>query len=78
MRKLSPEQLEEAIDRLKGTTSAETLVQFLQSKVDELDTVSGVETIKELQGRKNAIQKLKEIINRLNQEDKPPKINEYN
>ena len=75
--KLAPEQLEEAIDRLSGTTSAKTLVQFLQSKVDELHTVSGVETIKELQGRKNAIRKLKEIINRLQQEKKPPKINEY-
>ena len=75
--RMSSEQLEKAIDDLTGSTACKTLVQFLNKKVDELDSVSGIETIEELFGRKNAIKKLKEIINRLSDQKQEIDINEY-
>ncbi len=75
---MTNEQLEEAIDRLTESTTSKVVIGFLNKKVDELDTISGVETIKELQGRKNAIRKLKEIINRLQPSKKINNKNEYN
>ncbi len=77
-RKLSKEQLEQELDKLQNSHASRVLIQLLESKVGELDTVSGVETIKELLGRKNAIRKLREIINRLSPQGKPSKVNEYN
>ena len=74
---MTKEQLEKEIDRLRESSVSKIMIQFLELKVEELDTISGVETIRELQGRKNAIRKLKDIINRF-QPQKKPEINEYN
>ncbi len=76
--KLTKEQLEVELDRLQDSTTSKIVIEFLNKKVDELDTVSGVETIKELQGRKNAIRKLKEVINRLQPSKQINNKNEYN
>lgn len=76
--KLTKEQLEVELEKLQDSTVSKIVIQFLQSKVDELDTVSGVETIKELQGRKNAIRKLREVINRLQPSKQINNKNEYN
>lgn len=75
---MNKEQWEKRIDELANSTSSKIVVYLLEQKVEELDTVSGVETIRELQGRKNAIRKLREIINRLQPSGKKPTLNEYN
>lgn len=69
---------EKRVDELADSASAKVVIYMLKQKVEELDTVSGVETIRELQGRKNAITKLKEIINRLQPKSGKSQLNEYN
>ena len=69
---------EKRVDELADSASAKVVIYILKQKVEELDTVSGVETIRELQGRKNAITKLKEIINRLQPKSGKSQLNEYN
>jgi len=72
------EKWEKRIDELAESSAAKIVIYMLKQKVEELDTVSGVETIRELQGRKNAITKLKEIINRLQPRSGKSQLNEYN
>lgn len=75
---MKKEQWEKKIDELSESSVSKIVVYLLEEKVKELDTVSGVETIRELQGRKNAITKLREIINRLQPRGKKTILNEYN
>lgn len=76
-KKLSPEQLEKEIDKISKSSISEVVIQLLESKVDELDTVKGAESVKEILGRQNAIRKLQEIINRLQPKEEISDINEY-
>lgn len=76
--KLKPEDLEKEVDKLRDSTASKILIQFLESKVDELDTLDGVKALQEVFGRQNAKKKLKEIINRLQPTGEKPVINEYN
>jgi len=76
-KKLDQEELEKEMDKIAGSSVAEILVQYLKRKVDELNSIVGVETIKELHGRKNAVRKLQEIINRLEPKEEVSAPNEY-
>ncbi len=76
-KKLDDEQLEIEMDKISESSVAEVLIQYLNKKVGELNTIVGVETIKELHGRKNAVNKLKEIINRLEPKKESSEPNEY-
>jgi hypothetical protein len=75
---MKEEKWEKRIDELANSTASKIVIYMLEQKVEELDTVSGVETIRELQGRKNAITKLKQIINRLQPKSEKSILNEYN
>lgn len=68
-KKFTKKQLNTEIDKLADSSVAKIVIEFLETKVAELDTVKGASSVKEIQGRQNAIKKLKEIINRL----QPPK-----
>jgi len=76
--KLEPEELEKEVDKLRDSSASKILIQFLEKKVDELDTLDGIKTLQELFGRQNAKRKLKEIINRLQPKGDGSGINEYN
>jgi len=76
--KLEPEELEKEVDKLRDSSASKILIQFLEKKVDELDTLDGVKTLQEVIGRQNAKRKLKEIINRLQPKGDGSGINEYN
>lgn len=75
---MTKENWDKKIDELANSTASKVVIYLLEQKVEELDTVSGVETIRELQGRKNAITKLKQIINRLQPKSEKSILNEYN
>jgi len=75
--KLDKEQLEEQLDKLSESSVAKIVIQFLEQKVGELDTVKGADSVKEILGRQNAIQKLREIINRLEPRQKVDLKDEY-
>lgn len=75
--KLDKEQLSNELDKLAKSSVSKIVIQFLEQKVDELDTVKGAESVKEILGRQNAIKKLKEIINRLEPKEDVGLKNEY-
>jgi len=75
--KLTEQQLNKEIDKLRDSTVSKIMIQFLERKVGELNSVDGIESFDEVLGRQNAKRKLREIINRLEAKKPSPKINEY-
>jgi len=76
-KKLSPEQLDKEVDKLSTSSVSRVLIEFLEKKVDELDTFKGAESVKEILGRQNAIRKLQEVINRLQPKEEISDMSEY-
>ncbi len=76
-KQLSKDQLEKGLDSLADSSAAKILTQYLESKVGELNSVTGVNSIEEVIGRQNAIKKLKEVINRIQPQQEINIKNEY-
>ncbi len=76
-KKLSKEEIEKGLDSLAESSASRILIQYLELKVDELDSVYGADSVKEILGRQNAIKKLREVIQRLQPRQEINIKNEY-
>lgn len=68
---------EEILDNFSGTIQADAVISLIEEKIKEIDSIRGIETMKELLGRRIAIRKLEELALRFKKKEKRKVKNEY-
>jgi len=72
---MKKERRDKIITGLQGTDAALAMIDYLQEKIEQLNSVDEIETIEDVKGRQQAIRHFKSVIGLL--EKKEQKENKY-